>query len=161
MATLKRDKSGKPTIGEEPKGAAAEGGAMSFFDDDEGENLYSGVVLLDGESIRVRELTAAEVTAYSKGNQRVGELLMALGAVTDSEEAERKAAEIQALQLEIFDAVIERGVSGWDLKRPDGSPVPCTPETKQKLRLSKKSDLTNKIVQRSTLGRDLSSFLAE
>lgn len=132
--------------------------ALSFFEDDEGGKLYSFVIVLDGQKVRARELDKSELTEY---NRLEGEVATAIQAVGSQNEAEAiKALEsVPLLQAAAHDYVIERAVSGWELKRPDKSAVPCTPQTKKKLRPSKKAELVDRIVQRSQVGRELSSFL--
>ena len=131
----------------------------SFFEDDEGKNLESGILLLDGQKVMVRELSASEMAAYSKGEKEITEMLRALAQVKDGEEAEAQAKAIKARQIALYDAAIEAGVSSWELTRPDKTPVPCTSESKKKLRISKKVELSEKIVRRSETGRALDSFL--
>jgi hypothetical protein len=144
----------------EKKTSLADGEAFSFFDDDEGESLYSGVVLLDGFKVRVRELTAAEMAQYTQSERQLSELLGELASTTDGAIAENIAEQMKSAQRAIWDTTIGLAVSGWELQRPDGTAVPCTPESKARLRASKKSELCDKIVQRSSMGRDLSGFLA-
>jgi hypothetical protein len=131
----------------------------SFFEDDEGENLESGAILIDGQKVTVRELSATEMAAYSQGEKEIAEMLRALAQVKNDEEAEAQSEAIRTRQIALYDAAIEAGVSSWELTRPDKTPVPCTPEFKKKLRLSKKVELSEKIVRRSATGRAFDSFL--
>ena len=139
---------------------ASQSESMSFFDDDEGESLYSGFVLLDGVKIRVRELDAAEMAEHRAQEKVVAELLRDIAA-SDERDLDVRADEIVGKQNDLWDGIIALAVSGWELKRPDGTPVECTPETKKKLRRTKKAILVDKIIQRSALGRDMSGFLDE
>ncbi|MBW3636070.1 MAG: hypothetical protein KY445_06340 [Armatimonadetes bacterium] len=143
--------------------AAPQSGAASaqhsFFEDDQGDNLASGVVLLNGQKVMVRELSASEMAAYSQGEKEIAEMLRALSDAKDNETAEAQADAIKERQMALYDAAIEAGVSSWELKRPNGEPVPCTPEFKRKLRISKKVELSEKIVRRSATGRDMDAFL--
>ena len=143
-----------PEIGAEVKPAK-----HSFFDDDEGENLESGAVLLDGQKVKVRELSASEMAAYKTRSKKLAEAMKKLRAAKTEEEVERQSEAVKMHQIAIYDEIIGAVVSSWELKRPDGTPVPCTPDTKKKLRLSKRAELTDMIVQRSSLGWNDSAFL--
>lgn len=132
--------------------------SLSFFDDDEGDNLYSFTVILDGQKIRARELTKRELTEYNRLEMNVAEAIQAV-ASKDQAEAERAVESVPALQAAAHDYVVDKAVSGWELKRPNGTAVPCTAEAKKKLRASKKAELVDRIVQRSQIGRELQSFL--
>lgn len=148
-------------VQDETQPQSPKGETFSLFEDDEGDSLYSGTVLLDGQKVRVRELSAAEMTIYSKGERELAQLMQSMDKIKAETEAEVRADEIKECQRALWNQVLRWAVSGWELKRPDGSPVECTPENKAKLRASKKAELCDKIIQRSSMGRDLTNFLAE
>ena len=135
----------------------ANGMKLSFFEDDEGDNLFTGVVLLEGRKIFVRDLTKAERDELAKKETEVQKLLE---QVADSESEEVDIEDYPVAQIGLYDWVIERCVGNWELTRPNGQSVDCTTENKKKLHPTWKATLYDSICQRSSLGRDVSSFLS-
>ncbi|RYG72445.1 hypothetical protein EON80_04155 [bacterium] len=138
----------------------AESENISFFDDDEGEGLYSFTITLEGKPVRARELSKTELNEYNRREMLVADAIQSV-ATLEGEEGVKALESLPVLQAQAHDYALEHAISGWGLTRPDGELVPCTSETKQKLRPTKKAELVTRIVQRSQLGRGLGDFLGE
>ncbi|RYG69580.1 hypothetical protein EON80_09530 [bacterium] len=148
-----------PTTGELVP-VATESESISFFDDDEGDGLYSFTITLEGKPVRARELSKAELNEYNRREMLVADAIQSV-ATLEGEEGVKALESLPILQAEAHDYALEHAISGWGLTRPDGGLVPCTPEAKKKLRPTKKAELVTRIVQRSQLGRGLGDFLGE
>jgi len=154
-----------PDGGLQPIGAPGTSGpaTVSFFEDDEGDHLYSCTVHLHGKEIKIRELSESELAAFYRDFQASQERLAAASnppADASPEEQESALQAATAAQMGVYEGVIDRCVKAWALTTPSGAPVPCTSETRKKLHRSHKADLCQLIVARSALGRDQSAPLS-
>lgn len=129
-------------------------------DDKEG---YTSTILIDGHKVFIREMTKAEFAAYVKRSRAIAAKMTAFQAASaagefDEETASEHTIAISDEQAEHYADIVADHVKGWELPKTDGAKLPCTPETKVKLPLSLKCEMSMKILQKSRMGQDESGF---